>query len=583
MNGPGYYDDDGRYVYGEADAAAPGGHFSDLLNKGFQAIKTVARNVALATLSSDPDVRQAAIDAMTGAAASVPGMPHVVTNRPGVAFAIEDSEGHMFAGWDDETGMPLPRPATLIARSLEASMYTDGQIADIAERVAQYMGIYVVDSDDPDVAFDVRDRDGNQFWFAANSRNGGPVPRWENWLRELAGSSGSMINLRNFVIGDGTPDGGGADDSAGIEQAIARCVAENKPLYVPNDLACRVTRAINWRNVPTFGDGGFWLYADKTVPSANFLLPPRAGQVTYPSDVAVIYSKDAGDWILYNFNIDSCGQRAKGFTLWGGSTPWFSRMRARNSASTAGQVMGSRRPGDSAVIGGEITACIFEGSYWGFVIDGRNMGTRVHHNEFINNVQRHVSIDPNEAYADKFVEHASVVDNLMRGRLDIPDDGGDDPITNWTLVWPDHFVDAAIGSTGGRSYVDVMRNTIVDWRGQDAIRLDGSSGNVRDNTARVTLPAIPGYAEDAADHPYRGKAGLHVVNGSRINAGGNTFVGSTYAHKLRVDSTNVRSLYPDVAGNTTNRRLVYTGADVPAALPASCSLKALLDGETVPA
>lgn len=85
-DGPGHYDADGAYVFGEADAAAPNGRFSDLLNKGFQSIKQAARNIAITTLSEDSAPAEAAALLVPQAieAADIPGTVRTLIETEGV-------------------------------------------------------------------------------------------------------------------------------------------------------------------------------------------------------------------------------------------------------------------------------------------------------------------------------------------------------------------------------------------------------------------------------------------------------------------------------------------------------------------
>jgi hypothetical protein len=98
--GPGYTDADGAWVHGEDDLAAPNGRFSDLLNKGLQSIKTVARNVAIATLASDPAPAEAAAEAVateiTNRSLIEGGDPRLLTPVDGQEETIGASVGGKF-------------------------------------------------------------------------------------------------------------------------------------------------------------------------------------------------------------------------------------------------------------------------------------------------------------------------------------------------------------------------------------------------------------------------------------------------------------------------------------------------------
>jgi hypothetical protein len=165
-NGPGFFDADDAWVHGEDDEAAPGGRFSDLLNRGLQAIKNVAKKVAIDTLAEDDAPAQAAAVAVTNEIA-----------------------GRDLPEYRKEPGGYLDAEGGLTFEDGRHTWLTFNKLGAPVKEIAQQMiGVYV-DDDEPRWAFAVHDERGRVHFGVEKNSNVFP-----------ATSSGGSTGVRKVAV-----------------------------------------------------------------------------------------------------------------------------------------------------------------------------------------------------------------------------------------------------------------------------------------------------------------------------------------------------------------------------------------------
>lgn len=180
----GYETPEGLWMYGEDDLAAPGGKFSDLLNKAQRALgNSIIRLVANA-LAADPTPANAAAVAVAAELARHNVIEANETFDPHYSFALVDEDGRRTWLEANAAGQPTARSAQQIVDSTEVLM-------------GEAIGIQAQDTAVTRLSVAIVDEDDRRTWIEADEA-GKPTKRALDMITEGLDLTGAGVTMREF-------------------------------------------------------------------------------------------------------------------------------------------------------------------------------------------------------------------------------------------------------------------------------------------------------------------------------------------------------------------------------------------------
>lgn len=218
----------------------------------------------------------------------------------------------------------------------------------------------------------------------------GPVK--ESLSATYALSLGYVFPEQHGAVGDGV-----TDDTAAFNAAVtaATATAKAKTIYL-SAKTYKVSAAIDLKGASLIGVSRYHstILADGTV---GVLTKGPWSNGALDNDAAILYALNKSNWSVQNVGIDASWTFASGVSAVGGDRVAFQNNLVKNSGKCAFQFLGNRHDGDLPVTNSIMQGNLAEHSIWSYVMDGTNLDNSIVGNVSVNAVQRHISVDPNEA------------------------------------------------------------------------------------------------------------------------------------------------------------------------------------------